>query len=105
MNHPEQGEGPDTASANTRESMFGGVAMAPRVYQLRFTGEADSTVRAAFPEFTVSVAHGVTVLSAELSDQAALHGAIDRIQSLGLELVDLHLVVEGNGGASSPLSG
>ena len=78
--------------------------MAPRVYQLRFTGEADSTVR-AFPEFTVSAAHGVTVLSAELPDQAALHGAIDRIQSLGLELVDLHLVVEGSGGASSPLSG
>lgn len=35
-------------------------------------------------------------LHGELVDRAALHGVIERINSLGLELVGLHLVVDDN---------
>ena len=33
-----------------------------------------------------------TVLRGELADQAALHGLLDRIQSLGLELIEIRQV-------------
>jgi hypothetical protein len=64
----------------------------PRKYEVRFRGEASATVRAAFPEFDVTAADGATTLRAELPDQAALHGTLDRIQSLGLELLELRVV-------------
>jgi hypothetical protein len=61
-------------------------------YQITFKGEAGSAVRAAFEGFDVAPGHGVTVLTAVFPDQAALHGAIHRVEALGLELVDVHLV-------------
>jgi len=45
-----------------------------------------------FEDLDVSVGHGVTILRAELEDQAALHGVIDRIASLGLELTEVRRV-------------
>ena len=43
-------------------------------------------------EFEVTTADGATTLRAELPDQAALHGTLDRIQSLGLKLLELRVV-------------
>jgi len=40
----------------------------------------------------VSTGHGVTVLRCDLPDQGALHTIINRIESLGLELIDVRLV-------------
>jgi len=54
---------------------------------------------AAFPEFVLRPEQGLTVLHGEFTDQAALLGVIERINSLGLRLVDLRLVIE-----DSPLS-
>jgi hypothetical protein len=71
-----------------------GVAVAAHEYELRFRGEADATIRAAFPEFDVTVAQGRTVLRSWLPDQAALHGTLDRIQDLGLELVEVRALDE-----------
>lgn len=66
--------------------------MTAHEYELRFNGEANATIRAAFPEFDVITASGRTVLRAWLPDQAALHGALDRIQDLGLELVAVQML-------------
>ena len=43
----------------------------------------------AFADFGVHVEPTATVLSGAL-DQAALHGLLARVRSLGLELVDVH---------------
>ena len=42
---------------------------------------------AAFEDLDVSTKEGLTTLRATVPDQAALHGVIERIQALGLELV------------------
>ncbi|NTU51921.1 MAG: hypothetical protein HGA94_05735, partial [Candidatus Aminicenantes bacterium] len=48
-------------------------------------------LRAAFPEFELRPASGMTVLRGQFVDQAALHGVIERINALGLDLVSLKL--------------
>ena len=50
------------------------------------------TLRAAFDDCIVTVGPGTTTLRAELPDQAALLGLMQRITGLGLNVVDLHLV-------------
>jgi len=62
-------------------------------FELQFRGEAGPALRAAFPEFVLRPEHGVTVLHGEFVDQGALLGAIERINSLGLDLVGLRLIV------------
>ena len=74
--------------------------MAAKVYELSFKGEAGETVRAAFSELSITTARGRTVLRGCLSDQAALYSVIERIQDLGLELIDVRQVVETNGSES-----
>lgn len=61
-------------------------------YELAFRGEPGPVMRAAFPEFDLESDEGITVFRAEFVDQAALHGVIERVNSLGLELVDVRLI-------------
>jgi hypothetical protein len=58
-----------------------------RTYEITFRGEAVPAIIAAFEGFEVVVGCGCTTLRAEHMDQAALHGAIDRLQDLGLDLL------------------
>ncbi len=67
----------------------------PRTYEITFTGQAGNVLRAAFDDCTVTVGPGTTTLRAQLPDQAALWGLVQRIMGFGLEVVDLHLVVPG----------
>ncbi len=62
-------------------------------YDITFKGEAGAATRAAFEDVGISVGHGFTILHAELPDQAALRGMLDRIAVLGLELTEVRLVV------------
>jgi hypothetical protein len=66
---------------------------APRTYEITFIGRAGVTLRAAFDDCTVILGSGTTTLRAQLPDQAALWELLQRIIGLGLELVDLHLVI------------
>ncbi len=66
-------------------------------FEVRFRGEPGPALRAAFPEFLLRPEHGLTVLHGEFVDQAALLGAIERINSLGLQLVGLRLMVVEDG--------
>jgi hypothetical protein len=63
----------------------------PRMYEITITGRAGPVLCAAFDDCTVTLGPGTTVLHAQLPDQAALWGLVQRIIGLGLEVVDLHL--------------
>jgi hypothetical protein len=63
--------------------------MTSRNYEITFLGEAVPAIAGAFEDFDVIVGTGSTTLRAEHLDQAALHGAIDRLQNLGLELLEV----------------
>lgn len=66
--------------------------MNPRAYEIVFSGEAGPAVAEAFEDFDVIVCNGRTVLQAELPDAAALHGTLDRLRDLGLELLGVSII-------------
>jgi hypothetical protein len=68
--------------------------MAELIYELSFKGAASETLAAAFEGCHVASDRGVTVVRSQVPDQAALQGLIARINALGLELLDVHLVAE-----------
>ena len=66
--------------------------MRSQTYEITFAGQAGATVRAEFDDCIVTVGRGMTTLRAELPDEAALAGLIQRITSLRLEVIDVHLM-------------
>jgi hypothetical protein len=58
----------------------------PYSYEITFTGQADRTLRAQFDDCKVIMGPDTTTLRAELPDQAALSGLVQRIAGLGLEI-------------------
>ena len=76
--------------------------MRSQTYEITFTGRAGSTLRAEFDDCEVIAGPGPTTLRAELPDQAALSGLMERITGLGLEVVDMHLVAPSPDGEPSP---
>jgi hypothetical protein len=71
--------------------------MTIRTYEITFAGQAVPAVVDAFDDFEVTVDNNTTTtIRGELVDQAALHGAIDRLRALGLELLEVRTVEEPN---------
>lgn len=64
--------------------------MSPR-FEIRIAGRLDETAAAAFAHLCVSYHGGDTLVSGEL-DQAGLHGVLERIRVLGLDLVEARRV-------------
>jgi hypothetical protein len=94
--HPE-GDDADKAIGHARSTCKGGLAarrklVKSRTYEITFLGRAGAVLRAEFDDCDISVGPGTTTLRAELPDQGALQGLLQRIAGLRLELVDLHLV-------------
>ena len=58
-------------------------------YEIRIKGRLSDSLLAAFEGLTASVEPVETVLHGPVQDQSSLHGLLDRIQSLGLELVGI----------------
>jgi hypothetical protein len=58
-------------------------------YEIRIKGRLSDTVTGAFEEFTAAVKPAETVMRGEVRDQSELHGVLERIQSLGLELIEV----------------
>jgi hypothetical protein len=93
--HPQAGD--DTADvslhpetdANTPGISNQDTSMTLRTYEITFAGEAVPAIIGAFEDFDVQVGNGSTTLRATLIDQPALHGVIDRLQSLGLDLLEV----------------
>jgi hypothetical protein len=61
-------------------------------YEFTFRGEAGPATCAEFDDCRVTVGPGATTLRAELPDQAALAGLVQRIADLRLELILVRLV-------------
>jgi len=61
--------------------------MKPTHYQITVRGRLSDSVASAFEGLTASPSAAGTVICGELPDQAALFGVLDRIESLGLELL------------------
>ena len=68
--------------------------MGSQTYEITFTGQAGSTLRAEFDDCEVTLGPGTTTLRAELPDQAALSGLLQRITGLRLELIHMRLVTQ-----------
>lgn len=65
--------------------------MTPVTYEIRVVGKIGPAAREAFGGLEVDTEPTSTVLSGEM-DQAALHGLLDRVRALGLELVEIRRV-------------
>lgn len=63
--------------------------MVQATYKITVVGSLGPAAREAFAEFSVQTEPALTVLRGDM-DQAALHGLLDRVRALGLELVDIH---------------
>ena len=62
------------------------------MYEITFAGQAGAVLRAEFDDCEVTIGPGTTTLHAELPDQAALTGLVQRISGLGLEVIDVRRV-------------
>jgi hypothetical protein len=63
-----------------------------QTYEITFLGQAGTTLRAEFEDCEVSIGPGTTTLRAEVPDRGALSGLMERINSLGLDVIDVSLV-------------
>ena len=63
-------------------------------YRITISGELDEAGREVFADFVIEPDGGHTVLIGDL-DQAALYGALNRIQWLGLALVEVRRLADG----------
>jgi hypothetical protein len=58
-------------------------------YEIRIKGRLSDSVSGAFEDFTASVKPAETTLRGEVRDQSELHGVLERLQALGLELIEV----------------
>ena len=65
--------------------------MRPHTYEITFTGQAGPTLRVLFDDCEVATGPCSITLTADLPDQAALAGLIQRITSLRLEIILVQL--------------
>ncbi|MGY0488098.1 hypothetical protein [Streptomyces sp. WG-D5] len=69
-------------------------------FEIRVRGRIGDAFRSAFGELTVVLHPAETVLVGAGLDQAALYGILDRIQGLGLELLEVRRLPGARGGSS-----
>jgi hypothetical protein len=67
-------------------------------YEIHIKGRVSEQLLGVFEGMDATVQSVETVLRGPVLDQAALHGLLDRIQALGLELVEVRRLPEGVGG-------
>ena len=58
-------------------------------YRVRIRGRLGTTMLVAFPELRAQVVGPETLLTGQLPDQAALFSVLERIEALGLELLEV----------------
>jgi len=68
-------------------------------YEITVGGQLSDRLEEAFDGLTATPSSAGTVLSGEIADQAALYGVLERIESLGLELLE----IRGTGVCPSPV--
>jgi hypothetical protein len=73
-------------------------AKAARVmnYELKVRGTAGPAINAAFSDCAVlaDLEHDSTTIRARIADAAALHGLIDRLRDLGIEIIEVRQITD-----------
>ena len=64
-------------------------SMHSRHYEITVRGRLSAALVAAFEGLNATPAAANTVIRGDIPDQAALFGVLERIESLGLELLDV----------------
>ena len=59
------------------------------LYEFHVRGELSDVVLTGFPDLQAASRRGETVLIGPMPDQAALFGVLDRIQALGIHLIEV----------------
>jgi hypothetical protein len=67
-------------------------------YEIRIKGRLSDSVCHAFEDFTAAVQPAETVMRGPVRDQSELQGLLARIQSLGLELIEVRRLPPGESG-------
>ena len=62
----------------------------PANYEIKVRGRLGSQWSDWFEGMTITYLEGITTIAGEVLDQAALHGLLNRIRDLGLELESLN---------------
>jgi hypothetical protein len=68
------------------------VATPPGLYTIRIRGRLGATALSAFPSMVSEYKGGETVLTGLIEDRSALFAALEQIESLGLELLELRQI-------------
>jgi hypothetical protein len=66
--------------------------MSQQVFDISVMGEMNGELRNAFDDVDVRVERGQTRLRVVSLDPSTLHGILDRLESFGLELLDINSV-------------
>lgn len=61
-------------------------------YEIRIRGRLGGKVASSFSGFEAEVEPAETILRGPVQDQSALHGILEQIESLGLELVEVRRI-------------
>jgi hypothetical protein len=64
----------------------------PSRYEFRIRGRLGERLLSAFDGFDAEIQPAETILKGSVEDQAALHGILEQIEVLGLELVEVRQV-------------
>ena len=63
--------------------------MSPQVYELRVRGSVPASVLDEIGALDMGEEPPLTILRTEPTDQAGLHGLLQRVRSLGLDLIEV----------------
>lgn len=74
--------------------MDAGGSVRPQAYRIVVKGELSDRFTDAFEDMRLERCEGNTVLVGDIVDRAHLHGLIDQIEALGIELLSVNPVEE-----------
>ena len=83
----------------------GSDATGATVYRIVVRGELSARYAPAFEEMTLATGDGQTAITGPVIDQAHLHGLLNRIGDLGLELISINPTLEPAAPAPARLTG
>jgi hypothetical protein len=69
-------------------------AMGPTIYRIVVRGELSQRYVPAFEGMTLATGDGQTSITGPVIDQAHLHGLLNRVSDLGLELLSVNAMLE-----------
>ena len=69
-------------------------ALGPTVYRIVVRGELSQRYTLAFEGMTLATGEGQTAIIGPVTDQAHLHGLLNRVSDLGLELLSVNVLLE-----------